>query len=60
MAFPYTVARLLGSDAYLIDSAVEYLFRFSPGIVFIGLTVALPKQCKLVSLLKKIYFCDPK
>ncbi|MDR2809349.1 MAG: MATE family efflux transporter [Tannerellaceae bacterium] len=49
MAFPHTVARLLGSDEYLIDRVVEYLFWFSLGIPLSVLVVALPFFIRLTS-----------
>lgn len=49
MIFPHTVARLLGSDGYLMDMVVEYLFWFSIGIVFSALVVALPFFVRLTN-----------
>ena len=40
--FPYETARLLGSNDYLIESVVEYLFWFSVSIPFTIMVVALP------------------
>ena len=40
--FPYKAAALLGSDAYLMENAVEYMFWFSLSIPFTVLVVALP------------------
>lgn len=40
--FPYEAARLLGSNDYLIESVVEYLFWYSITIPFTIMVVALP------------------
>ena len=40
--FPYETARLLGSNDYLIESVVEYLFWYSVSIPFTIMVVALP------------------
>lgn len=40
--FPYKTAALLGSDSYLMNLTVEYLFWFAISIPFLVLTVALP------------------
>lgn len=40
--FPYQTAALLGSNEYLLDSVVEYLFWYSITIPFTVLIVALP------------------
>lgn len=40
--FPRTAAALLGSDAYLMDLAIEYLFWYAITIPFTILIVALP------------------
>jgi Na+-driven multidrug efflux pump len=47
--FPHTAARLLGADAYLTDSVVEYLFWFSLGTPLFILVVALPFFIRLTS-----------
>lgn len=49
MIFPHTVARLLGSDEYLIEMVVEYLFWFSIGIPFSVFVVALPFFIRLTN-----------
>lgn len=40
--FPHKIAALLGSDAYLMDLAVEYMYWFALCIPFMTLVVALP------------------
>lgn len=40
--FPYKAATLFGSDAYLLEPAVEYMFWFSISMPFTVFVVALP------------------
>ncbi len=40
--FPHKIATLFGSDEYLMDMVVEYLFWFSISLPFTVLEVALP------------------
>ncbi|MDL2266227.1 MATE family efflux transporter [Parabacteroides sp. OttesenSCG-928-G21] len=47
--FPRQVGTLFGSDAYLLDKVVEYLFWFSLGLPFTVLVVALPFFVRLTN-----------
>ena len=47
--FPHKIATLFGSDEYLMDMVVEYLFRFSISLPFTVLVVALPFFIRLTN-----------
>lgn len=47
--FPYQMATLLGSDASLLELAVEYLFWFALSIPFMVFTIALPFFVRLTN-----------
>lgn len=47
--FPYQTVELLGSDAYLKEQAVDYLFWFAVSMPFLVLTVALPFFVRLTN-----------
>ena len=47
--FPHKVALLFGSDEYLLDMVVEYLFWFSISLPFTVLVVALPFFIRLTN-----------
>lgn len=47
--FPHKIATLFGSDEYLMDMVVEYLFWFSISLPFTVLVVALPFFIRLTN-----------
>lgn len=47
--FPHKIASLFGSDEYLMDMVVEYLFWFSISLPFTVLVVALPFFIRLTN-----------
>ena len=47
--FPHKIATLFGSDEYLMDMVVEYLFWFSISLPFTVLVVALPFSIRLTN-----------
>ena len=47
--FPHKIATLFGSDEYLMDMVVEYLFCFSISLPFTVLVVALPFFIRLTN-----------
>ena len=47
--FPHKIATLFGSDEYLMDMVVEYLFWFSISLSFTVLVVALPFFIRLTN-----------
>ena len=47
--YPHKVAQLFGSDEYLMDMVVEYLFWFSISLPFTVLVVALPFFIRLTN-----------
>lgn len=47
--FPHKIATLFGSDEYLMDMVVEYLFWFSISLPFTVLAVALPFFIRLTN-----------
>ena len=47
--FPYKIAKLFGSDEYLMNMVVEYLFWFSISLPFTVMVVALPFFVRLTN-----------